>query len=135
MKNPARILILTALLAAGALAGCTRHTVAVPSTETDLATVKGPVVFVSINGVAPDPKPKEHDVPAGATEVTILFRSYTGRYRCTYEFDAIAGSRYEFVTRPNPGPVTLYRVARENFLFGSRHDPLQPRDCAKLPKT
>ena len=117
------ITILVIALLTGA---CSRYSVAVPSTETDSASIGGPVIFVSINGVIPDEKPKHHDIPAGENEVTILFRSYMQTSECTYIFNAVAGHQYEFVTRANPDPITLYRVARENWLFSTRWTWVNP---------
>ena len=109
--------------------GCTRNSVAVPSTKTDMASIEGPVKYVSINGVKPDAKPKSHPIPAGENEIVILYRSYTQTLECSYAFNAVAGQRYEFVTRSNPDPITLYRMARENWLFWTRHEPVAPHDC------
>jgi len=114
------------------VSGCTKYSVAVPSSETDLASIEGPVIFVSINGVKPDAKPKRHEIPAGRNEIVILYRSYVQKLECTYEFDAVAGHRYEFVTRSNPDPITLYRIARENWLLSTRHEPTAPRECTPL---
>jgi len=58
--------------------------------------IKGPVIFVSINGVMPDEKQKRHDI--------------------------------------HPDPITLYRVARENWLFSTRHDPVAPRECKSIER-
>jgi len=94
--------------------------------------IKSPVIFVSINGVMPDEKQKRHDIPAGENEATILFRSYLQTFECTYVFNAVAGHRYEFVARANP--ITLYRVARENWPFSTRHDPVAPRGCKSIER-
>jgi len=128
-----RVALTLATVFAMATGGCTANSVAVPSTETDTAFIEGPVVFVSIDGQAPE-KAKRHAVVAGEHEVAILFRSYAANYQCTYEFTAVAGHRYEFVTRSNPGPITLYRLARENWLFWTRHDPVLPRKCVEVER-
>lgn len=114
--------------------GCTRRSIAVPATEIETASIEGPVIFVTINGEAPDKKPAQHEMPAGRNEVAILYRSYTEVLRCTYEFEAVAGHRYEFVTRANPEPVTLYRLAKENWAFWTRHDPVLPRECVEVQR-
>lgn len=128
-----RIMALT-LIGALLVGGCTRNSVAVPSTDTVSASVEGPIRFVTINGQAPDPTPTRHEIPAGPNEITVLYRSYTGYFRCTYEFTAVAGSRYEFVTRANPEPVTLYRLTKENWLISTRHDPVLPRECERVER-
>lgn len=84
--------------------------------------------IVELDGEAPV-SPYRIEIAPGRHNATVEYRTYTQAIRCTFEFEAAAGERYEIIERSNPEPLSLYRSKRSNWLWITRHDPVAPVKC------
>ena len=107
------------------LTGCVQVPVFVSD---DHALVKSnyPIVKLNQSAIAPSYR---LDIPAGATTVDIVYRTYRYDYHCTFEWAAAAGSVYEVTDQDNKYPLTLYRWKRTNSLWAARLEPTDPQHC------
>ncbi|SMF24536.1 hypothetical protein SAMN02745866_01600 [Alteromonadaceae bacterium Bs31] len=68
-------------------------------------------------------------VEPGEQQVRALFKTALHEYVCTFEWAAVAETRYEISANENQHPLTLYRWERRNSLWAVRLDPVAPVSC------
>lgn len=129
MENNYRIILLLGFFLALVLPGCGSY-----STKLDpnFAEVFGSYRIVSVDG---DGVPPEFaysvKVAEGVHSIEALYETYSGAYRCRFELELVAGTRYEIVAHSKAQPLTLYRWAQNQRYWSRRLDPVEALDCVK----
>lgn len=109
------------------LAACSSYS---PIKDGDLAEIFGSYAVVSIDGIKPD-NPYSVKVPGGSHKVEVYYETYSWTYQCLFEFELISGRRYEVVAHNKKYPLTIYRWARNKWLWSRRLEAIEATDCVE----
>jgi len=71
------------------------------------------------------------DIEAGENTLLIVYNTYQYDYYCTFNWIAEPETAYEVTDHENQYPLTLYRWVRNNSLWASRLDPVDPVECTE----
>ncbi|WP_455202807.1 hypothetical protein [Kaarinaea lacus] len=71
------------------------------------------------------------DLEAGENTLVVLYRTYRHDYYCEFQWNSKPQTAYEITDQENKYPLTLYRWERDNDLWASRLDPVDPVKCTK----
>lgn len=96
----------------------------------DYSFIKSSHTIVSVNGEGVDPK-YTMDLMVGETTLVVLYRTYRHSYYCLFKWTSESRTAYEITDQENQYPLTLYRWKRENDLWASRLDPIDPVKCSE----
>lgn len=93
------------------------------------ALIRSSHAIISINGTKVESK-HSLDLLAGENTLVVLYPTYRHRYNCQFEWTSKPGTTYEITDQENKYPLTLYRWKRQNGLWASRLDPVDPVKCS-----
>jgi len=98
--------------------------------DDNYALIKSSHAIININGEKVEPI-YSLDINAGENTLVVLYPTYRHRYYCQFVWNSKPGTTYEITDQEKKYPLTLYRWIRQNGLWASRLDPIDPVKCSK----
>ena len=123
MKIPLITIVFTSFL----VSACVKTTVYKGENYT---FIKSSHAIININGKQVDPT-YALDINAGHIFLVVLYSTYRHAYYCHFDWVSKPHTTYEITDQENKYPLTLYRWERENDLWASRLDPVDPLKCSR----
>ena len=98
--------------------------------EENHAFVKSSHAIIKVNNEQIEPA-YAVNLKAGENTLVVLYRTYRHDYYCEFQWHSIPQTAYEITDQENKYPLTLYRWKKQNDLWASRLDPVDPVNCTK----
>lgn len=94
------------------------------------AYVKSSHAIININDEQIEPV-YAVNIKSGNNTLVVLYRTYRHDYYCEFQWTSKPQTSYEITNQENKLPLTLYRWKRQNGLWASRLNPVDPVKCSK----
>ena len=126
MNNRLKLERCLPLLCCLVLAACAQHPGAEGEQLQARITTRG--YFTAVDGNKPASE-TEIALEPGKYVLEVRYETYWQDYLCRFDIDVTAGSHYEIISKPNPQPLTMYRLQQTHQLWVLRLDPVAPIAC------